>query len=196
MKKYIFFSLSVNTLHALLLDTIENYGCWCNFGPRSLYGYGRAQDKLDEICRDYTLCLRCPNKELLHCDYSFYLDPDYSSSKMMTPNVLWFSGLTDPKIEEFCQTSSFEECESHACICTSKLMIQLIQTNLLFQNGSIRVNESYENLDRPKVCGDQDLFFDNEKLLPTCSLPVFENVVTEIDLKGAICQTSCDIRNF
>ena len=49
-----------------LLNPIKNYGCWCRFeGNDLLKGYGQPIDWIDELCKEYTNCLRCPSLNLL-----------------------------------------------------------------------------------------------------------------------------------
>ena len=38
---------------------IDGYGCWCNLGNDLTKGSGPVQNEVDEICKNFQLCLRC-----------------------------------------------------------------------------------------------------------------------------------------
>ena len=48
-----------NCMVSMGLQQIWGYGCWCNFDDNLTEGGGTPVNTFDEICRDFTLCLRC-----------------------------------------------------------------------------------------------------------------------------------------
>jgi len=97
------------------LAQIWGYGCWCNFGANMLQGRGTPQNKYDEICRDFELCLRCARWDGKNEGY--YCDPATQT----------YNAVGGPTFIAGCSAGNpNSDCAAHTCMCEQTITSELM----------------------------------------------------------------------
>jgi len=115
-----------------LVDPIWNYGCWCNFGQNLLEGQGGPVNRVDNMCRNLQLCLRCARWDGKNDPNPYTCDPStqsYSGVQVGSHFVADCSVGNDPN-----------HCASHVCSCNFHFIVSLF--SLIFDN-SYQYDDSY-----------------------------------------------------
>ena len=114
-----------NCMVSMGLQQIWGYGCWCNFDENLTEGGGTPVNTFDEICRDYTLCLRCAKYDGKVSDYG--CDPKTQDYAVQHEGI---QGLN-------CTLSNPDDiCAQSVCSCEQTLLSDLIA--LIFLPASQR----------------------------------------------------------
>lgn len=97
------------------LSSIKDYGCWCKFGKDTLRGHGAPVDYIDKLCKDLTMCLKCPALNGVNSTAE-----DCIEATFVPVNTLSLDFTNKIGLENQCQELNTNPCGYHNCMCYSK----------------------------------------------------------------------------
>jgi len=106
---------------------VYEYGCWCRFGSHLTKGRGQPQDDLDQVCKDFQLCLRCVHIDAEIDNYECSVH-DEITQVLVDPKKM----KTNMNIYQTCQDSTTDECSKNTCCCASKFLSRWAKTIISF----------------------------------------------------------------
>ena len=127
-------------LHGKLIDlnVINNYGCWCVFDDEALNlrPSGKPQDKIDELCRDYHMCLKCAI---------------FDSNEDCNPHEVQYETTVSFNLLESCTTGAQQEgtCAHGKCACETNFFSKILDQKSLVD---ISEDNSFSALEREENC--------------------------------------------
>merc|ERR1719220_2838229 len=121
----------------LSFSGIWNYGCWCNFGQNLMSGQGTPVNRMDQLCQDMQLCLRCAKSDAENFDQEDNCDPKTTTFKSNYGHL--FFGKT---VAAACNLNE-STCSRNVCMCQTNMIAQMIQ--LVFE-GYQHDREYYEDV--------------------------------------------------
>ena len=95
------------------LDSIWGYGCWCNFGEDLTEGASRPANMIDNVCKNYQLCLRCARFD--------------NKRAGCNPEGIDFVHTTKSNFVYGCSSENQgDDCATHVCTCHGQFMADLV----------------------------------------------------------------------
>lgn len=98
------------------IDSIWQYGCWCNFGDHLMTGHGIPRNPFDEVCKKLQLCLRCVKFDAKHGGFS------------CDPHTDEWAGLGFPDFHVDCTAANPNDtCGEYLCSCNTQFLADLLE---------------------------------------------------------------------
>lgn len=171
-------------LHGKLIDLsmINNYGCWCVFDDEALNlrPSGKPQDRIDEICKDYHMCLRCA-----------IIDSTESSS--CKPYEVSYSTTVSFQLLDSCTTGDQQPgtCSHGKCACETNFF-----SKILDEKSLIAINEvnSFSDLEREDHCYHNEEHKDESLMVDFLAAPSLRMLNGADELNDAVDPNRTEMR--